>query len=364
MSPYTASGAHGGNLGGNGPQGANPRLDSDVASSLARRDFDWNLLHTFMVIVEAGSITRAADQLLRRQPSVSTALRRLEDQLGHRLIDRGPGRFQPTERGAILYRECQEICGAIGRLSGLIQDDRAEVTGHLRLHMASHVVFPPLDRALARFHAAHPGVTLEIAVATSRAIAQTVLAKQATAGICLMPERLPRLEYERLFRSYFGFYCGPGHRLFGRHDVHLADLASEGFVTFSTDTPNNALRAIALLRAQHDFNGPIVGTSTNLEEVRRMIIAGLGVGPLPVHVVERDAAEGLLWRLPPTEAPPSIDVFLITNPRASLSRAERLFLDTLRAEANQACGRAGDDAPSAPKHGEVGDIAIRESVYF
>lgn len=342
MPPPTANG-------GGGPEAADVGRAEGTPSALGRRAFDWNLLHTFMVIVETGSITRAADRLLRRQPSVSTALRRLEDQLGHRLIERGPGRFRPTERGAILYRECLEICGAIDRLQTLVQDDRAEVTGHLHLHMASHVVFPPLDRALARFHGAHPGVSLEITVATSRTITQTMVAKQATAGICLMPERHPRLEYEHLFREYFGFYCGPRHRLFRRRDVRLVDLADESFVTFSTDTPNDALRAIALLRARHDLSGPIVGTSSNLEEVRRMIIAGLGVGPLPVHVVERDVAAGLLWRLPPTEAPPSIDVYLVTNPGASLSRAERLFLDTLRVEAGEASRHPGDDTPRDPE---------------
>jgi hypothetical protein len=64
-----------------------------------------------------------------------------------------------------------------------------------------------------------------------------------------------------------------------------------------------------------------------------MIVAGLGVGPLPIHVVERDVQAGMLWRLPPFDDPPAIDIYLVTNPRATLGRAERMFLDTLRAHA-------------------------------
>lgn len=299
----------------------------------ARRGFDWNLLHTFVVVVQEGSITRAADRLLLRQPTVSNALKRLEEQLGRRLIERGRGRFEPTEHGAVLYRECQDICGTIGRLQQVMEDGESELSGHLRVHMASHVVFPPLDDTLAEFHARHPRVTLDIEVATSSSVIQAVASKEATLGICLVAEPRPQLEYRPLFREYFGFFCGPRHRLYGREGLALEDLRGESFVSFKTDRLTDALRPVAVLRAQLQMYGRIVGTSSNLEEVRRMIVAGLGIGPLPIHVVERDVRAGLLWRLPPHEGPPAIDIFLVTHPRAKLGRAERLFVDALVAHA-------------------------------
>ncbi|MQX36140.1 LysR family transcriptional regulator [Roseospira navarrensis] len=311
---------------------------------MVRREFDWNLLHTFMVIVEEGSITRAANRLLLRQPSVSTALKRLEDRLGQRLIDRAPGRFELTDAGRVLYRECRDICGAIGRLGHLLTAGEAELSGHIRLLLASHVVFPPLDAVLADFHAAHPLVTLECEVARSSVVVQTVLSRQASAGICLVARPHPHLAYRRLFREHFGFFCGPSHRLFGRTDLTVADLRDEPVVSFNTDSPTDALRAIALLRARHDLNGRTVGRSSNLEEVRRMIVAGLGVGPLPIHVAERDVREGLLWRLPPWDdtagpgGPAPVDIFLVTNPRTTLSQAERLFLAMLNARVDAAPG--------------------------
>lgn len=297
--------------------------------TVGRRRFDWNLLHTFAAIVEESSITRAADRLLLRQPTVSNALKRLEEQLGQQLIERGPGRFEVTEHGAVLYREAQEICGAIGRLRQLMTEGEAELTGHLRIHMASHVVFLPLDDVLADFHQRHPKVTMDIDVATSSVVTQAVLSKEASFGICLVGQRHPRLDYRLLFREHFGFFCGPRHRLFGRKDVKLSDLRGETFVSFNTDRLTDALRPIAMLRARQKLHGRIIGTSSNLEEVRRMIMAGLGIGPLPIHVVERDIRSGALWQLPPYANPPAIDIFLVTNPRTNLGRAERSFIDTL-----------------------------------
>jgi len=62
-------------------------------------NLDWNLLRTFVVISEEGSITAAANKLLLRQPTVSLALQRLEAQMRTRLIDRGRGAFRLTAVG-------------------------------------------------------------------------------------------------------------------------------------------------------------------------------------------------------------------------------------------------------------------------
>jgi DNA-binding transcriptional LysR family regulator len=295
------------------------------------RELDWNLLRSFMVIVEEGSITRAANRLFLSQPSVSNALKRLEEQLGRRLIERGGGVFRVTEAGDLLYRECVEIYGNVSRLAVLLRDVRDEISGQISIAMASHVVSPLFDTALADFHRQHPLVTYSIEVATSATVVQSVMQKTATFGICLVHTPHPKLDYELLFREHFGFFCGPGHQLFGKRGLTLTDLREECFVSFRTDRLSDALRPVALLRAREQISDRIIGFSSNLEEVRRMIIAGLGIGPLPVHVVERDVRDGLLWQLPPYENAPTIDIYLVSNPRAHYNRAETRFLELLRA---------------------------------
>lgn len=60
-----------------------------------------------------------------------------------------------------------------------------------------------------------------------------------------------------------------------------------------------------------------------------MIVNSLGIGPLPLHVARRDIEDGLLWRLPPYDSPPAIDVFLIQNPEINLNKAEKAMLAAL-----------------------------------
>lgn len=294
------------------------------------RDLDWSLLRVFLALAEGGSVTAAATRLGLKQPSVSQALKRLEDRAGHRLFDRGPGGFSLTAQGLALRPEAEAVRAAILRGALAMAEAAGEVAGEVTLALASHVVSPILDEALRRFHCAHPRATLSIDVLPSREALARVARGQASLAICLISGPIAPLASELFYREFFGLFCGPGHPLFGREGLRLADLAGHAAVSFQTDRMGDALAAVTRLRARAGLTGP-VGQATHLEEVRRMIVAGLGIGPLPLHVAAEDVRAGRLWRLPPYKAPPAIDVHLVTSPRARANRAEAAFLETLRA---------------------------------
>jgi len=219
------------------------------ASRLAR-ELDWNLLRTFVVIAEAPSITAAAERLRLKQPTVSAALARLESRLGKRLVDRKPGTFRLTPTGEALYREALEIQGAVIRIATAIRDVHDEVRGHVRIVMASHVVCPVLDESLRRFHEAHPRATLSIDIMRSRDAVADVLARRASFAVCLVHKRSPRLAYRRLYREFFGLFCGPAHPFFGRDDLQLSDLAGQRFG--EADDAGLGRRVVRLPRIAHD----------------------------------------------------------------------------------------------------------------
>ncbi|RVD49452.1 LysR family transcriptional regulator, partial [Mesorhizobium sp. M8A.F.Ca.ET.023.02.2.1] len=238
-------------------------------------DLDWNLLRTFVVIAEVKSITRAAERLNLKQPSVSNALRRLEDRVGRRLVERDATRFELTEVGLLIYEQSVEVFGTISQLPLLMRGISDDVTGHVMIATASHVVSPLFDRALAEFHRNYPRGSITISVAASTEVAKQVRERRASFGICLVSQRDPALDYAMVYREFFGFFCGPQHRLFGKTGLTLADLRGEPSVSFQTDHISDALRPVALLRSEAKLNADVVGVSSSLEEVRRMIVAGL-----------------------------------------------------------------------------------------
>ena len=304
----------------------------DYRARDALADLDWNLLYTFVVIVEEGSITRGASRLMRTQPTISSALKRLEDQVGRRLIERGGGRFALTEHGAVLYRESRKVLQTLGQLGGLLSDADQEVAGAIRVALTSYVVFPPFDRLLGEFHRRYPAVTFTLDVMPSSEVIRTVRDGLCSFGICLLSHHHRRLTTTVLFRERFGFFCGSSHPLFGRDDVTMEELRDSTYVSFKTDQLSDALHSIADLRRSHQLGEEPTGVSSNLEEVRRMIMAGLGIGPLPVHAMERDVRDGRLWELPlPARLEmPVMDVHLVTNERTRLDRGEQILISMIQ----------------------------------
>lgn len=293
-------------------------------------EIDWNLLRTFMVIVQERGLTAAGEKLSLKQPTVSNALKRLETHMGCRLVERNASHFAVTPAGQRLFSECIALFEIVSGLPQQMEEQPGDLTGHIEIALASHVVCPFLDEVLAGFHTTFPQVTLSLSVASSQEVMAAVLNRDVGFGVCLMQERHPKLEYDVLYRESFGYFCGARHPLFGVADLPLQALRQEPYVSFKTDQMSGALWPVALLRQQEGFEGQTVGTSSHLEEVKRLIIAGFGFGPLPIHVVEEDVRAGRLWRLPPYEDPPVIDVHLVYDGTARRSRAETILLAELR----------------------------------
>lgn len=294
------------------------------------RDLDWNLLRVFLALTEAGSVTAAAATLSLKQPSVSSALKRLEGRMGTKLIERRPGHFQLTPAGERLRIEAEEVRAAILRLTDAVAEVEGQASGPVTIAMASHVISPHYDRVISDFHRAHPAATFNIEVMASRDALAAVQARRASFAVCLVTNCPAGVESDVLYRELFGLYCGPTHPLFGKRDLGIADLAGLPSVSFQTDRVGDALQPVTEMRRAAGLEERIVGTSVNLEVVRWMIWIGMGIGPLPVHIAEDDVKNGELWPLPPYEGLAPIDVHLAWNPRKRLNSAEAALLGQLR----------------------------------
>lgn len=289
-------------------------------------NLDWNLLRTFVVVVEEGSITAAANRLLLQQPAVSMALKRLEQTIGHRLIDRRPGRFELTEAGARLHAQCRDIFSAVVRLPSQLEAIDEDLRGHVAIHTVSHVHNPHWEARLGAFFREHPKVSVTVVVQTTADVIHAVERGVATIGLCdgVIPDHLEKSFYKR---EYYGLYCGRGHRLFGVSEVAPAALRSEPYVAFTADVLGGQhMNAVTAARAIGGFGHQVRAVTSHVEEAIRLVAANVGIGMLPVHHAALAAVEGDVWLLPLAGTVQPADVWRITNPVAALSPAETAFL--------------------------------------
>jgi DNA-binding transcriptional LysR family regulator len=293
-------------------------------------NLDWNLLRTFMVVVEQRGISKAADFLGLKQPTVSAALKRLEYSADTQLIIRKPNEFIVTRPGQVLYTECAKIFGSISQLPSLLDIDETELRGHLSIAITSSVVSEHFDQILNAFSKSHPHVTYSFSVNESDDVATMISQNRASLGICLLSKQPQNLDSLVLYREYFGLYCGLRHPLFDAPVIAPDDLRGEPFVAFQTEAEGKPLEAISRLRAQLGLANTWRGVSSSLNEIRRMIMANIGIGALPLHVARHDVEAGRLRQLPPYQDLPQVDIFLISNPSRRQSDAEAMFLTACR----------------------------------
>ena len=288
---------------------------------------DWNLLRTFLVIGQEGSISRAAARLHLSQPAISQALKRLEEQLASELVVRRGPRITLSKAGEEVMQIAAEIYGTVSRLGPALDAPAETVTGKIRLLSISRIQSRSYDEFLAQFHNEFPQVELEVDVLRSSDVISALLQKTASFGLSLCRTPQPRLEQRVVLEQRYAFFCGKRHRLFGRKNLTLSDLQSENFVSFTSDQIGGNLSPLTVFRDQQGFTGRIVASSPSLDEILRLVAAGYGIGCLPEHIVAADVQADEIWRLPPWEGVSDVNVYLLWNREQKMTRAESVFLE-------------------------------------
>lgn len=289
------------------------------------RNLDWNLLHTFHVIVQSGNLTRAAEKLGRKQPAMSLALRRLEGHVGAPLCTRASNRFELTPEGMLVAKMCQELFQQVRGLPDRLANLPGEVVGHLRIVAVSSVTSPRLDRAIAAFHRQCPKVQIEIDIVTWEEVTRRLTRQIADVGVA--PARFldAELRYTLLYSEPVRLYCGKPHPLHGRKFARPEDLADEGLILTGGDEPD----VISRYRLQHGLGRVVAGQSEHLDEAKRLTIQGVGLCFLPEPFVRAEVADDLLWPLLPKTQSFTSDIYVISLPLERVQLPTRMFQDIL-----------------------------------
>ena len=299
-----------------------------MAGSIDRRmirNLDWNLLRIFAEIVRAGGVSKAARAMSRQQPSVSSALKRLEDHLGVMLCKRGPGGFELTDHGKAMA----EICFSMEKLLQSVPATFDEIAGELmyqvRLLVVGNLVSPRLDRAIAQFSRTYPRAELLINVAPLPAIEERLLKQEAEIGVAPVKASQERLDYHFLYREQHVVVCGASHPLAGRTFRKPAELADTAFILPEGDEAE----PVRAYREAHGWGRHLAGQSIDLNEVRRLVTAGLGIALLPHEFLAADIEAGRIHLLMKPSPEVQDDVYVIVNPASPRFPAVEKFLDFL-----------------------------------
>ncbi|MFD2855884.1 LysR family transcriptional regulator [Seohaeicola zhoushanensis] len=144
-------------------------------------------LEVFNALIEAGSVSRAAERLNLTQPAVSIALSNLEADLGFRLFHRDRGYFAPTGEAMLLHAEVAQSLLALARIEQRAHEIRTGAAGGVSIATNGVLAINFLPELIAHYHADNPGTRVEMRVHSSRQISTWVSGRQIDIGLIDTP---------------------------------------------------------------------------------------------------------------------------------------------------------------------------------
>ena len=265
------------------------------------RPLDLDAVAAFVMVADLRSFTRAAEAAGVTQSAISLKLKRLERQLGRRLIERTPRLVRLSADGAGFLDRARDLLAAHDRAVG-----RDTAVRRLSFGISEHAAGPELALLLARVNAHDPSLRLDVRIGFSRDMLEAFDRGELDAVI--VRRESDRRDGETLRRDRFGWFASPTWRHRAGEPLRLATLSHACGV--------RALAVRALDTAGIPWVEAFIGGG--LAAIAAAVISGLAVAPLARRVAPAGAID--IGPTIPLPALPQSDVVLhsrVTDPHLS-----------------------------------------------
>ena len=245
----------------------------------------------FEALARHGHFGRAAEVVGVTQPSLSSAIKQLEDQLGVQLVFRG-SRFQGlTPEGQRVLDWARKIVGDVRALKDEMRTVHAGLSGNLRLGVIP-TALPMVADLTGPFIARHPNVRVTILSRTSAEILAGIESLELDAGLTYLDnEPLGRVTQTPLYTEFYRYLCAPQSPLAGQSRVTWAELAQEPLCLLTADMQNRRIvnQHLAEVGARV---APTVESNSTIALIAH-VKSGHWASVVPMKLAEMFAGQGL-----------------------------------------------------------------------
>ncbi len=249
-------------------------------------------LEYIVAVADLRHFSRAAERCFVSQPSLSAAVRKLEDELGVQIFERGPGEVLLTEAGEPVIAQARRVLDEAARVKAVAKARRDPLDGPLRLgviHTVAPYLLPELVLAL---RSAAPNMPLDIEENQTAHLDQMLRAGLIDVAILAQPFQAPGIELLPLYDEPFRVIVPTGDEWARRKSIAADELHGRELLLLSI---GHCFRD-QVLDACHEFSRPpSAGKQGNsLETLRSMVASGMGISVLPASALTPRHASPLI----------------------------------------------------------------------
>jgi len=264
------------------------------------RAIGWEDLQYILAVADNGSLANAARALKVNHTTVLRRINAFEEAHGLRLFERLPTGYTLTAGGEELLAAARAMRDVVTTLERKLAGQDLRIEGSLRLTTTDTLVASVLPEILSRFHAAHPGVRVE--VSSTNLLANLT---RRDADVALRPANNPPETLIGRRISEIAVYAAP--------DVIARHGRSENLKAYRWLAPDDTLSgsSVALWMKSALPGADIVLRADSLVTLRQAAIAGVGVTALPCYL--GDNTPGLVRLLPEPFTPMATSLWILTH---------------------------------------------------
>jgi DNA-binding transcriptional LysR family regulator len=236
----------------------------------------YKLLRTFCVVAQKENITHAAEQLHISQPTVSLQIQALEREMGEQLLERRGPSVRLTPEGKILYQLVQPITAGIDGLRESFAANLGKMEkGELNIAAGQSTALYVLPEYLKRFHAAYPGIRINLHNVAGQSGMKMLLEDQVDLAVGPLLQVPDGIVYQPFVSFDSILIAGENHPLAERDAVTLEDISPYGLIF----PPRNmsTWRMVDTVFRQHDLPYSVAMEAGGWEIVKKYVEMGLGV---------------------------------------------------------------------------------------
>ena len=283
-------------------------------------------LRVFAAVASERSFSKAAARVGRTQPAVSQAVRRLEEAVGERLIDRAQRDGSLTQAGTVLLDYASRMLQLSDEARVSLGELRDVGRGRVQIganEAAVHVLLPIIGAYLEQ----HPRVQVDIRRVPSREMPRELQRRAIDAGVMTFPPVERDLASITLASDSLVLLVPPRHPFAKRASVPLGEIGRQPIVAHNDPSP--ARERVLRLSEQRHAPLNISISLPSLDGIKRAVELGLGVAILPRRCALNELSLGQLVAVSVPELKALRRVRLVYR-RSALSSAASAFVELAR----------------------------------
>jgi LysR family hydrogen peroxide-inducible transcriptional activator len=290
----------------------------------------------------------AAERSFVSQPTLSVAIKKLEDQLGVTLFERVRGEVRPTPVGERIVAQARRVLAEAKLIEDLAREGQDELAGPLRFG-AIYTVGPYLlPHLVPLLRERTPRMPLVIEENFTARLLEQLRDNEIDVACVALPIEDPAFSTWALYDEEFVVGLPVDHRLAAEAQIPARRLAEEQLLMLG---PGHCFREQVIKACpkcvEPDGDGPRPQTGSSLETIRHMVASGLGVTVLPRSSIAHPAQDSaLVVARPFAPKAPSRRIALIWRRTFPRLKAIHALRDAILASPMQGVEFLRDEVPS------------------